>query len=237
MYSYTFYCALFLCCAQVFSLEIPDTLFDKEALECLEKLKLEKSFIQESVDEKLRVHKDDKNMYAFLECVAKAKTVVQEDGTLNNARVHDQIMNVLIPLLNKSGDKHEMATKVFSVEIPDNLFDKDSLECLKNLKLEKSFIEKSIDEKFHVHTDNKNMNAYLECVGKAKNVVQEDGTLNHARVHDLILHVLIPLSNKSGDKHDMATKVTDECIHTIGDTYGEQMANLHNCGVDGLAKH
>ncbi|KAK4883753.1 hypothetical protein RN001_000024 [Aquatica leii] len=127
--------------------------------------------------------------------------------------------------------------QVFSVEIPDPLFDKDALECLEEMKLDKSFIQKSVDEKFRVGKDDTKMQEYLECLGKAKKVVKEDDKLNEASMNDHVLNVLIPLLNKSGDKNELATKVINACIHITGDSYGKRMVNLHNCAVEELAKH
>ncbi|KAK4883754.1 hypothetical protein RN001_000025 [Aquatica leii] len=128
-------------------------------------------------------------------------------------------------------------TQVFSIEIPVDLLDKPTLDCLEKINVDKMVFKDFFDEHFHLVRENAKLNEFLECAGTSKNLINEDGRFNHDSIHHHTEIVLIPILNKNGDKHEIATKVTDECINVSGDTYADRITNLHDCIVDALAKH
>ncbi|KAK4883755.1 hypothetical protein RN001_000026 [Aquatica leii] len=128
-------------------------------------------------------------------------------------------------------------TRALSAEIPDDLLDKPILECLEKTNMDKLFFKNSFDKKFHLVKGDAKLAESLECLGKSKKLINEDGKLNHDNIHNHTVNILIPLTNTNGDKDQMATKVTNECINVSGDSYSDRIANLHNCIVDALAKH
>ncbi|KAK4883752.1 hypothetical protein RN001_000023 [Aquatica leii] len=127
--------------------------------------------------------------------------------------------------------------QVFSIKIPDALYDQHTLECMEKTNIDKAFIEKSFDEKFHVVKGDAKVNEYLSCLGKTKGLINDDGKLNPTLIYDTNMNIINILVEKNEDKHDLATEVTDECINSTGDNYGDMIANLHDCVVDAFAKH
>ncbi|KAK4883747.1 hypothetical protein RN001_000018 [Aquatica leii] len=112
MHSYTFYCVFLICCVQVLSLEINDELFDKHALECIEKVKVDKAFVNKVIDEDFHISKINPKLNEFMECVAVSRKVVNESGKINRDVLYHDVLNALLPLMNKTKNKVEIANKL-----------------------------------------------------------------------------------------------------------------------------
>ncbi|KAK4883743.1 hypothetical protein RN001_000014 [Aquatica leii] len=103
MRSSTSYFVLFICVAQVLCFyEIPDEVFDKHTLECMEKVKVDKTFIKDMLDEDFHVTKSHPKLIEQLECVAKSKSVINENGEFKRDVMYNEIFNNLLPFANKT---------------------------------------------------------------------------------------------------------------------------------------
>ncbi|KAK4883742.1 hypothetical protein RN001_000013 [Aquatica leii] len=127
--------------------------------------------------------------------------------------------------------------QVFSYDIPDDAFDKITLECMEKVKIDKEFVKKIVDADFRMAKGNPKVNEHVECLAKSKKVVNEDGTLNRDVIYKEIVDVFLPLLNKTKDKEVIANKIMDECMDVQHDSLAEQMINMHNCLVDAAHKH
>ncbi|KAK4883745.1 hypothetical protein RN001_000016 [Aquatica leii] len=122
------------------------------------------------------------------------------------------------------------------LEIPDELLDKDILECMEKAKIDKKLVQKITDENFHVGKGNSQFNEYFECVATSRHMVTETGEFNREVLHNDVINILLPIINKK-DKNEVAYKIVDECMDIKNDNLGHRMIELHNCLVDAANKH
>ncbi|KAK4883748.1 hypothetical protein RN001_000019 [Aquatica leii] len=127
--------------------------------------------------------------------------------------------------------------QVFSLEFPDELYDKHSLECMKKVNVDKAFVNKVMDEDFHISKITPKLNEFMECVAASKNALNEAGKMNRDILYNDVLNGLLPLMNKTKDQVEIANKVTDECIDVIHEHTENRFMHLHNCLVDAANKH
>ncbi|KAK4883749.1 hypothetical protein RN001_000020 [Aquatica leii] len=127
--------------------------------------------------------------------------------------------------------------QVFSIEFPDDLYDKHALECMEKLNVDKAFVNKILDEDFHISKISPKLNEFMECATISKNILNEAGKINRDILYNDVLNVLLPLMNKTKDKVEIANKVTDECIDVIHQHTENRLMHLHNCLVDTVNKY
>ncbi|KAK4883744.1 hypothetical protein RN001_000015 [Aquatica leii] len=128
--------------------------------------------------------------------------------------------------------------QVFTHDIPDELFDKVTLECMEKVHIDKEAVKNMIGADYRITKGNPKISEQLECLGKAKHVVKEDDEFDRDVLYHEVMHTLLPLMNKGGaDKHELANKVTDECVTIKNDNFGERLIDLHNCFVDAVHKY
>ncbi|KAK4883750.1 hypothetical protein RN001_000021 [Aquatica leii] len=126
--------------------------------------------------------------------------------------------------------------QVFSLELPDELYDKRALECMEKVKVDKAFVDKILDEDLRISKMNSKVNELMECSAASKNYLNEAGKINRDVLYNDVLIELLPLMNKTKDQAEIANKVTDECIDVIHEHTENRYMHLHNCLVDAVNK-
>ncbi|KAF5306698.1 hypothetical protein FQR65_LT07253 [Abscondita terminalis] len=112
MYSYVLYCTLIICCSRVLSIEVPDHLFDEHILECASKLNVDKRLINQNLDESFHLPKGNDKLNQYIECIMKSHGMLLEDGTIVRDILDKDTANILLTVMNKNGDKNEIAKKI-----------------------------------------------------------------------------------------------------------------------------
>ncbi|KAF5307485.1 hypothetical protein FQR65_LT06840 [Abscondita terminalis] len=239
----------------VFSFEIPDTLLDNAAKDCIEKTKIEKKAIDNLFDDNFHMKVENDDLTNYFECETAAKGILQEDGKFNRDALLRDIVNFFLPTMKKKGNLNEIGTKildecidttgenltkrivnthnclVFSLEIPDALLDDLAKDCIEKTKIERKAIDNLLDENFRMKVDNDDLKEYFECETAAKGILQEDGKYNRDVLQRDIVNYLLPLMKKKGNLNEIGTKIMDECINTTGENLTKRIVNTHNCLV------
>ncbi|KAF5307486.1 hypothetical protein FQR65_LT06841 [Abscondita terminalis] len=238
----------------VFSIEVPETIFDKDVYDCMEKSKTEKKDILNMFDKNFYLNVPDCldcNLNNFYKCIATAKDLLNEDGTINRESMQRDVINVLLPIMDINENQNEIANKmvddcvkvnddnvmVFSFEIPDTFFDDATKDCFEKAKIEKKTIENLFDENFHMNVENDDLNEYFECESKVKGIFQEDGKFNRDALHRDVVNFFLPMMKKEGNLKEISTKILDECINTTGENLTKRIVNIHNCLADAAKKY
>ncbi|KAF5307487.1 hypothetical protein FQR65_LT06842 [Abscondita terminalis] len=232
------------------TVDIPDELYDKHALQCLEKTKIDKKDVENMLDEDLHISVKTEHVRKFFECMTESKIAIKEDGQINRDVMYRDTVNVLLPMMKIKGDLNEIANKildecmsvtgddqVFSIEVPDKLIDNPTSECMKKANLEKKDIEKLFDENFHMSSNNANLKEFFECSLNAKGGLTEDGQVVRDVLYNDVINILLPMINKKGDLNEIANKMVDECINVTDDDFVKRFVDMHNCLVDAANKY
>ncbi|KAK4874789.1 hypothetical protein RN001_014149 [Aquatica leii] len=124
----------------------------------------------------------------------------------------------------------------FSVEIPDVVFDKNAVKCLRKLGLSKEFVKEHYDEFYHLHKGNSDFDAYIECVVVGRKVFSRSGAMDEMKLPDDINTYIVPLLGLQNHK-DKDVKVQEaigRCKDVEGIHIGDRRIRMHNCIVDVL---
>ncbi|KAF5280830.1 hypothetical protein FQR65_LT14937 [Abscondita terminalis] len=125
---------------------------------------------------------------------------------------------------------------VLSYEVPDVIFDRNAVKCLRKLGLNKEFVKRHYDEYYHLHRGNSDFDAYIECVVIGRKVFTRSGVMDEIKLPDDIDTYIIPLLGLQNDpnKSEKIQEAIEACKDIEGMHIGDRRIQMHNCIVDVL---
>lgn len=114
-------------------------------------------------------------------------------------------------------------------------FSDDDLKCIKDLKLDKNYIESIITSSRFPPEDDPQFNEYFHCHWKVRGIQNDDGTINFYKIVEAIQR--IP-RNRFDEKYtddtpvglEIATVAVENCKNIPkGESDGQTAVQVHNC--------
>ncbi|KAK5641155.1 hypothetical protein RI129_009702 [Pyrocoelia pectoralis] len=128
-------------------------------------------------------------------------------------------------------------SQLFSFEVPDELIDTKTQECLSELNFDKKIVSKYVDEKLRIINLDEDGIKLMKCSIKKGNYYTPDGEFNReAIIEELAKTIHYYVHHEMKDKVAVATQLYDKCNTRNGKDQVEELTNLNNCIVNEAQK-